>query len=352
MKRIASILLLFLGISYQINACITFVLKKDNSVVFSWNYEFDAGSGYLITNKRDLLKTSFVPKGEMPIKWISKYGSMTFNQWGKEFPSGGVNEKGLVVVQTMFTNTKYPERDLRPAISELQWIQYQLDNYTTVQEVIDSNQSLRISNNSIPLHYMICDKSGNVAVIEFINGEMIFYKNDQLLYPVLGNDSYSESLTELKKYRGFGGILELPQKSTGPKSGNFIIASDFVRNFTTKENIIDYSFKALAKSSEERRTQWSVVFELNDGMLYFKTLDNKKIKKITVGSFDFACNSTIKILDLSSDDSNNFISYKPVIDEDYINKAYNNPAISWIKEIISEDSNNEKIKYIRTIKCK
>jgi choloylglycine hydrolase len=30
------------------------------------------------------------------ISWISKYGSITFNQYGREFPTGGMNEKGLV----------------------------------------------------------------------------------------------------------------------------------------------------------------------------------------------------------------------------------------------------------------
>jgi choloylglycine hydrolase len=26
--------------------------------------------------------------------WTSRYGSITFNQYGREFPSGGINEKG------------------------------------------------------------------------------------------------------------------------------------------------------------------------------------------------------------------------------------------------------------------
>lgn len=351
MKRIVPISLLLVSIIYEANACVTFVLKNNNTIVFSWNYEFDAGSGYLITNKRDLIKTSFAPGGGTPTKWISKYGSVTFNQWGKEFPSGGINEKGLVVVQTMYINTKYPDKDVRPVIMELQWIQYQLDNFSSVQQVIDSDQNLRISNNSIPLHYMICDKTGNIAIIEFINGEMVCYRNNQLLFPVLANDSYKESLTELKKYKGFGGNAEIPQNSIGPKSGNFIIASNFIKNYTTEKNIIDYSFIALSQSSEAKRTQWSVVFDITNSNIYFKSLDNKKIKKISVDAFDYTCNSTIKILDLSSDNSNAFISYNHTIDIDYINRVYNNPSISWIKEVLPGDINNEKIKYIRTIKC-
>ncbi len=334
------------------NACVTFVLKNNKSLVFGWNYEFDAGSGLIITNKTGLLKTSFVQQTEIPIAWISKFGSITFNQWGKEFPSGGINEKGLVVVQTMYINTKYPNPDTRPSISELQWIQFQLDNFSSVKEVINNDKFTRITNNSIPLHYMICDKTGNVAVIEFINGKMTYRVGNELLFPVLANDSYEDSLIELIKYKGFGGTLEIPTNSTGPKSGNFIIASDKVKKYDNIENIINYSFRTLSISSEPERTQWTVVFDLKNMDIHFKSLDNKNIKIIPLKSFDFACNSTAKMLNISDDSAKNFMDYNYSIDVDYINKAYNNPAIPWIKEAVTETVNNDKIKYISTIKCK
>jgi penicillin V acylase-like amidase (Ntn superfamily) len=352
MKKLFSALMFVLFLFNDIEACVTFVLKNDNSLVFGWNYEFDAGSGFIIVNKTGLLKTSFLSQDKTPITWISKYGSVTFNQWGKEFPSGGMNEKGLIVVQTMFIKTKYPIPDIRPAISELQWIQYQLDNYSTIQEVIENDKVLRITNNSIPLHYMICDKSGNVAVIEFIDGKLICHKGSGLVIPVLGNDSYEDSFMELKKYKGFGGGIEIPAKSTGPKSGNFIIASDFVKKYNKTENIVDYSFKTLTFSSEPKRTQWSVVFDIKNMEIHFRSLENKKIKIIEFKNFDFACNSTVKMLDVSTDNTDRLVDYNNSIDADYINRAYYNPAISWIKEVVPETENNDKIKYIRTIKCK
>jgi choloylglycine hydrolase len=352
MKKLLTILIFILLIITDSVACVTFVLKNSNSLVFGWNYEFDAGSGFIIANKIGLLKTSFVPQNEKPLSWISKYGSITFNQWGREFPSGGINDKGLVVVQTMYISTKYPDPDHRPSISELQWIQFQLDNFSTVQEIIDNDKFLRITNNSIPLHYMICDKTGNIAVIEFIDGTMIYHAGNELLFPVLANDSYEDSLIELRKYQGFGATLEIPKNSTGPKSGNFIIATDNVKKYDKIENMINYSFRTLSMSSEPRRTQWTVVFDLKNMDIQFKSLDNNKIKIISLKDFDFACNSTAKMLDISTDKADNFIYYNSSIDEDYINKAYNNPAIPWIKEAVSETVNNDKIKYIRTIKCK
>ncbi len=352
MKRLLPILIFTVLIITDSNACVTFVLKNSKSLVFGWNYEFDAGSGFLITNKSGLLKTSFVMQNEIPITWISKYGSITFNQWGKEFPSGGINEKGLVVVQTMYIKTKYPDPDTRPAISELQWIQFHLDNFSTVQEVIEYDKDLRVTNNSVPLHYMICDKTGNVAVIEFINGKMTCHSGNELLFPVLANDSYEDSLIELRKYKGFGGKLDIPLNSTGPKSGNFIIASDNVKKYDNIENIINYSFRTLSISSEPIRTQWTVVFDLNDLDIHFKSLGNKNIKIITLKNFDFDCSSPTKMLDISNDSAENFMDYNYSSDVDYINKAYNNPAIPWIKEAVPETVNTDKMNYIKTIKCR
>ena len=38
-----------------------------------------------------------------------------------------------------------------------QWIQYQLDNSSTLSEVIENNKKIRIVSNIVPLHYFICD---------------------------------------------------------------------------------------------------------------------------------------------------------------------------------------------------
>ena len=79
------------------------------------------------------------------ISWVSKYGSITFNQYGKEFPTGGMNEKGLVVELMWLDETRYPEPDQRGVLNVLQWIQYQLDNSQTIDEVIASDKKIRIA---------------------------------------------------------------------------------------------------------------------------------------------------------------------------------------------------------------
>jgi len=60
-----------------------------------------------------------------PAKWVSAYGSVTFNQFGRELPLGRMNEAGLVIEIMWLTQTEYPHSDRRPALRELQWAQYQ-----------------------------------------------------------------------------------------------------------------------------------------------------------------------------------------------------------------------------------
>src|SRR5215213_5588968 len=190
-----SILVFILSIIIQSALpCSTFFIHHNGQMVFGRNYDWVAGTGMVCTNQRGLLKTSFkVPDGNA-ITWTSRYGSLTFNQYGKEFPTGGMNEKGLVVELMWLDETQYPQADDRPAIGVLQWIQYQLDNCASIEEVIATDKLLRITAATTPLHYLVADAGGNAATIEFLQGKMTVHKGSQLTFPVLTNSVYAESV--------------------------------------------------------------------------------------------------------------------------------------------------------------
>ncbi|MGD1045060.1 MAG: hypothetical protein ABR936_07005 [Bacteroidota bacterium] len=81
----------------QTFGCTTFCLRDSINIVFGKNQDHIIGYGYLMINKRNVKKTAFFPYDDISAGWISKYGSITFNQYGKENPIGGMNEAGLVV---------------------------------------------------------------------------------------------------------------------------------------------------------------------------------------------------------------------------------------------------------------
>ncbi|GAG92346.1 unnamed protein product, partial [marine sediment metagenome] len=140
-------------LSSNVYPCTTFCIKDNKNIIFGRNFDFSTGFGYVIINKRNVTKTALVFPPEKPITWTSKYGSITFNQMGRELPYGGINEAGLVIEQMWLDKTKYPESDNRYGLSELQWIQYQLDNSTTINDVIASDRLVRVSFQSYaPIH--------------------------------------------------------------------------------------------------------------------------------------------------------------------------------------------------------
>lgn len=168
--------------------CTAFTLRDDDRYIVGRNFDFLFGDGHLITNNKNIRKEALLPASEKRLTWVSKYGSVTFNQMGREFPFGGLNEEGFVLEQLWLNSTVYPERDERFGLSVLQWIQYQLDSSKSIGNLIESDKYVRIVPESeATLHFFACDRYGNSAVVEFINGELVIHKESDLTVPVLTN---------------------------------------------------------------------------------------------------------------------------------------------------------------------
>lgn len=310
--------LLFLSISTF--ACTTFVLQKDSSLVFGRNLDWVSDDGALFVNRRNVKKTALVFPPERPVSWTSKYGSVSFNQFDKEFPFGGINEKGLVV-EIMLVPGNYPKRDKRPVLNELQWIQYQLDNSMSIEEVIASDKFIRISKVNQNLHFLICDKNGNTAVIEFTRKGMLVYKGEDLPIPVLENDSYYTSL----------------EKNKNNQNCRFKTASNLLSKYDSKNNSpIDYSFEILDKVALDG--SWSIVYDIKKMEIHFRTASQKSIRKILVNEFDFSCNGLGKLYDLKKEDKGNvntkFQNYSDEVNKGVLKAALKSNGIRFEEYIL------------------
>lgn len=133
-----------------------------------------------------------IPSPLLPVEWTSRYKSATFTIAGAEFPVSGFNEKGLFMAVLMLNETKYPPlEDARPAVSVTQFVQYNLDQSATIDEVIASVQTLR-PYSALKMHYFTCDARAKCAVLQFINGELQAYQ--QMPFDVLTNSLYPASV--------------------------------------------------------------------------------------------------------------------------------------------------------------
>lgn len=295
MKKLLSQLLLLTCFQHFSSACTCFLLHKNGQLVFGRNYDWITGNGMVCTNQRGLAKTSSKTKDGATISWISKYGSITFNQYGKEFPTGGMNEKGLVVELMWLDGSIYPKADGRPAVGVLQWIQYQLDNCSTVEELIATDSKLRIaSDDTAPLHYLVADAGGNAATIEFLDGKMVVHQNKELPFPVLTNDRYDASLQQS------GAEAGNRYNFTSNSIERFAKACKGVRDFDGKPGTaVDHSFSILDDVAQGSHTKWSIVYDIANRKVWFKTLGFTQVKNIAFSDFDFSCSAPAKAWDMN-----------------------------------------------------
>ena len=284
MKTKLTAALLALILSVPASACTTFCLRDGGRIVFGKNYDWSVGDGLLVVNKRGMLRKADANGDPKPASWTSKYGSVTFNQYGRDFPSGGINEKGLTIEVLWLDGSRYPAADSRPAVDVLQWIQYNLDNHATVEEVLAADKSLRIAGMT-PLHYLVADRQGQVATVEFLNGKMVAHAGQKLPVAALANDTYADSLGEGQESRS-----------------RFGRAARRVRSFKAEgTDAVAYAFETLDQVAQGDYTQWSIVYEVDRGRVHFRTRDRRKVRSLDLKDVDFSCATPVRVLDLDAD---------------------------------------------------
>lgn len=281
-------------------ACSVFFVR-DPLPIMGKSYDWSHGSGLLIINPRNLQKTALLHSQSQPLQWSSRWGSVTFNQIGVDFPVGGMNEAGLTLELLSLNLTEYEPQDSRPALNELQWVQYNLDRFAKVDELLTHLPEVRIERALEDAHFMACDPFGGCAVIQFLKGRPRVYTGADLPIPVLTNSRYEVALRYVRAFKGFGGELPLPppapHKSRGPRQRFLSVAA--------RMNLLQETFELnplqagmavvndVAMKSETRRTQWRVAYSLAERQLGFRTsgrteLGEEVIQVVNLNEMDFS----------------------------------------------------------------
>lgn len=305
------------------SACTTFNLTSGDVNIFGRNYDWSVGDGAVIVNKRGLAKTAMKAKDEtgQPAKWKSKYGSITFNQYGREFPQGGINEAGLVVEIMAVPEGEYPAADSRLYVGKAQYRQYLLDSFSTVKEVVESDSVRITATGKGPMtHLLVSDRTGASAVIEFVGGKRVVYTGDSLPVRALSNTLYTDSLSHWR-------AKKVPTVDTWKSVERFILAADATSSFDAKavKAPIDHAFGLLKQLVQGDKTKWSIVYDIKNLQVFFHTSSNPKPRSIDLKKVDFSCNTPVKMADInggSSDISNSFHDYKLQANRQLISDAF------------------------------
>ena len=321
------LILIFSFIHLTARACSVFCIDKGNELVVGRNYDWGFKEGLIILNKRNHQKTAFFYWGENSSNlatWTSRYGSITFNQYGRDIAFSGMNETGLVVSELWLNETRYPAEDSRASLSVDQYVQYILDNFSSVDQIIASDSLIRLrptTNDFTKIHFIAVDSSGKSAVIEFIHGKMVYHTGDDMPVKALTNNTYDASLAYLKSG-------EIPSPGDNSSLSRFYRASTGAMHFNpgTSGPFIDYAFHILQRVAQGNRTKYSMVFDIKNRKVYFNTLANQNIQYFDFGRFDFSCNTISKVhntnLDFTGDINDKFVDYTLSLNEELILKAW------------------------------
>ncbi len=290
--------------------CQTFLLKKGDTLIAGHNLGMPMHiPGVMVINKRGVLKKgktwyeilSGKPSPTPLVTWVSKYGSITFNPFCRDFPDGGMNEAGLFIEEMTLRGTRFPEDHSKPKIFMMQWMQYVLDNFETVDQVIKSTSEMTLD--GWAWHFFTADRIGNVAVIEFLDGKPVIYRGKDLPVAALCNTKYEEEIKNLKAFEGFGGKTPISLKDR--TIARFVHIAYMLKNdIPSQGSAVDYGFKILHQL-DRGGTQWSFLCDLKNLKAYIRTAKRKEIRYVDLKSFDLSCNTPVKMLDIHADLSGN-----------------------------------------------
>lgn len=315
-------------------ACSVFMLRGDDYCFIGFNENWKTMPGMVVLNKAGVSKqnlswnylTSDTVVKEPKLGWISRYGSVSFNLLGIDLPCYGMNEKGLYVVELFLDNTYSINDSSKAKMFWGQWIQYQLDNYATVEEVIQNLNSSPVIDwwPTFPgSHFFVSDKMGNTAAIELIDGIFQVSCKETMPVPVLCNRPYQQELDSLKDLELYGGSKPFNNYST-KWNDRFAKAAVSIKNYNrSKQSPLDFSWQLLDSISPG---QWQMVADVKNGILYFRSDVSRKIKYVELSKCDFSKNTPQLFIDINSNLKGNvtksFGRLTAAINQQYVEKGF------------------------------
>lgn len=283
-----------------------------------WYWQVDTA---LVVNPRNMAKAGVpIYAAENTARWVSNFGSVTLNPNGREFPITGVNERGLMVQGLQFLRGRYPtaeESDL-PSLHAFQWIQYQLDISSNLQDAIANAKFVRPSGvKPLLLHYLVCDATSACAIFEYLDGKILILEGSSLPFPALTNSSYADSLAAFRTCESNPSCL-LADDSLD----RFVKAVRFSKSNSPSPAI--FAAQALrALRQPDTLTLWNALSQ--EGIFSVKGADETSWQQIELARVNFSCGQPVQMqlvnLEKSGDVSRDFEDYNPVLQERLVRQS-------------------------------
>lgn len=252
---------------------------------------------------RGMARRGGAPEGT-EAHWASKFASLGLSAFDAG-TSDGMNEAGLSVHLLYLDGSEYEPADSRPAISNLVWARYVLDDYATVSEALEGLKKVRVASKMAaghewPIYLVLEDGSGDSGVVEFVKGRMVVHHGKE--FAVTTNEPpLDEHLANLKRYKLFGGSLQMPGDID--PSSRFVRAASYLKALPKPADYreavgyllgvarnVSVPFGAVNTSSTAAAdtwpTRWATVSDLSHKRYFVLPTQSPNLFWVDLGKFD------------------------------------------------------------------
>lgn len=242
------------------------------------------------------------------LKWTSKYGSLVATAFDM-ISVDGVNEQGLAGHVLWLAESDYGTPDpTRTQLSQAVWLQYFLDNFTTVADAVAwiDTSDVQVVQLADPtgghppaIHLALDDATGDSCIIEYSGGKASVYHSPD--YRVMTNSpTYDRQLELVKTIDGLGGDRPLPGSTLA--SDRFARASYYVSRLNqpqTQVQAIAAMFSVMRNAAQPFRipdpgkpdasqTLWQTVIDLTRKRFVFESTTRPNIVWVDLEKLNFA----------------------------------------------------------------
>ncbi len=252
------------------------------------------------------------------VKWTSTYGSVVTAGYDIGI-CDGMNEKGLVANLLFLAESDYHRPDdKRPVMGLSIWTQYVLDNFATVDEAVEElgKELFRIDDPDLPngakstLHLSISDPTGNSAIFEYINGNLVIHHGRDCQV-MTNSPSYDKQQTLDDYWDQIGGLVMLP--GTNRASDRFVRASFYIKAlpktsdyrqavagvFSVMRNVSVPLGISIPSQPNIASTRWRTVADQKHRVYYFESTLSPDIFWIDLKKLDFNAGEKVRKLTLT-----------------------------------------------------
>ncbi|MCC5966118.1 MAG: linear amide C-N hydrolase [Natronohydrobacter sp.] len=261
--------------------------------------------------------------GPRSAEWVAEYGSLVTTGYDIT-TADGMNEAGLVVNLLWEVEASYPEDDGEtPRISLSVFPQYLLDRFATVADAVADlrENPVLVAGGEVPVgppgkqatvHVSISDATGDSAIIEFVDGEMIIWHDRS--YQIMTNEpTFDRQLAVLEYWNGVNPREFMP--GTVRASDRFVRANFYINAVVQSDDprIAAASvFSVIRQTSVPwgisvadqpnlSTTRWRVVADHKDKRYYVESVISPSVFWVDLEALDLSEGAEIQKLDLGLD---------------------------------------------------